>query len=93
MDELELELDQIKYELESGLDQSFTRTQETANYQKNTDVVEWEAIREECRSGGAMDDRCNIVAASLGTGKLDVVAKRLVCGCLLVPVDSGEVVL
>lgn len=75
-------------------DQHFVKTQETANHEPDkTTEKQWEAIRDECISGGAMDQRCNIVAASMGTGTLDVVAKRLQCGCLLVPLDSDEVTL
>lgn len=95
MDELNSELAKYEAELETNpLDQSFIRTQETLNYNPDkTTEISWEAIRDECVSGGAMDDRCNIVAASLGGGKLHVVSKRLICGCILVPVDNGEVIL
>lgn len=78
------------YTPEEVVEASFVRTQETANYEKSTKEKEWEVIRDECDSGGALDSRCNIVAASLGKGQLDVVAKRLSCGCLLVAVDEIE---
>jgi hypothetical protein len=79
--------------MDEQLDQSFVRTQETVNHQVDRTEKQWEAIRDECVSGGAMDDRCSIVAASLGTGTLEVVAKRLSCGCILVPAGSDEVTL
>ena len=68
-------------------------TYETQNYEKDmTTQREWEAIRDECVSGGNLDDRCNIIAASNGTGRLEVVAKRLSCGCILILADSdGDV--
>jgi hypothetical protein len=69
---------------------TFSRTQTTENYKKNTSEKNWEVIRDECDSGGALDERCNIVAASLHGGSLDVVAKRLSCGCLMVAVDEIE---
>lgn len=69
---------------------TFSRTQVTENYKKNTTEKNWEIIRDECDSGGALDERCNIVAASLHGGSLDVVAKRLSCGCLMVAVDEIE---
>jgi len=70
------------------LEHSFVRTQETVDFQPSREEKQWEAIRDECESGGAMDTRCSIVAASLGTGNLDVVSKKLRCGCVLVPVDG-----
>lgn len=69
---------------------TFKRVQETENFEPDTKSREWEAIRDECVSGGAMDDRCNIVAASLGTGSLHEVAKRLSCGCILVLSGGDE---
>jgi hypothetical protein len=73
---------------------SASKTYETENYEPDTTTNrQWEAIRDECVAGEALDDRCNIIAASLGTGKLEVVAKRLACGCILVPADSEEIVL
>lgn len=80
-------------ELGELIEHSFIRTQETLDYQRNYEETSWVAIREECISGGAMDDRCNIVAASLGNGKLNVVLKKLKCGCILVPADSEEIIL
>lgn len=74
----------LTYELD-GL----VRTQATENYQPDrTTQKEWTAVRDECISGGAMDSRCNIIAASLGTGTLDVIAKRLSCGCILIQSDE-----
>lgn len=72
------------------VENSFVRTQTTENYERSSREKNWEVIRDECDSGGALDERCNIVAASLGKGQLDVVAKRLVCGCLMVSVDDLE---
>lgn len=78
-----------EYTPEELVETSFVRTQATENYEADrTTEKQWEVIRDECDSGGAMDTRCNIVAASLGQGKLDVVAKRLSCGCLMVAVDE-----
>lgn len=79
-------------EIEELVEHSLIRTQETANHERNYTEKSWEAIRDECVSGGAMDARCNIIAASLGKGHIEVVAKKLACGCILVPVDSDEVV-
>lgn len=79
-----------EYTPEEVVETSFVRTQVTANYEKSREEKQWEVIRDECDSGGAMDERCNIVAASLGKGHLDVVAKRLSCGCLMVAVDDIE---
>lgn len=78
------------YVPEELVETSFVRTQVTENYEKSRAEKSWEVIRDECDSGGAMDERCNIVAASLGKGHLDVVAKRLACGCLMVAVDEIE---
>lgn len=86
MDNEELET----YTPEEVVEASFVRTQVTTNHETNTDEKSWEVIRDECDSGGAMDIRCNIVAASLGKGNLDVVAKRLSCGCLMIAVDDIE---
>lgn len=72
------------------VENSFVRTQVTANYEKSIQEKNWEVIRDECDAGESLDERCNIVAASLGNGHLDVVAKRLVCGCLMVAVDELE---
>lgn len=79
-----------EYVPEELVETSFVRTQVTENYEKSRAEKSWEVIRDECDSGGAMDERCNIVAASLGKGHLDVVAKRLACGCLMVAVDEIE---
>lgn len=79
-----------QYTPEEVVEASFVRTQVTANYEKSREEKQWEVIRDECDSGGAMDERCNIVAASLGKGHLDVVAKRLACGCLMVAIDEIE---
>jgi len=86
MDNEELE----EYTPEEIVEASFVRTQVTENRETNRDEKQWEVIRDECDSGGAMDVRCNIVAASLGKGDLDVVAKRLSCGCLMVALDAIE---
>lgn len=77
-----------QYTPEELVETSFVRTQVTEGYEKSNKPKDWEVIRDECDSGGAMDIRCNIVAASLGKGHLDVVAKRLACGCLMVAVDE-----
>lgn len=50
---------------------------------------EWVAIREECVSGGALNDSCNLVVASKG-GEVEVVMQKLSCGCILVPEDVVE---
>lgn len=77
-----------QYTPEEVVEASFVRTQLTENYERSTEEKQWEVIRDECDSGGALDERCNIVAASLGKGNLDVVAKRLSCGCLMVALDD-----
>lgn len=79
-----------EYEIQEVVEASFVRTQVTADHETNRDEKQWEVIRDECDSGGALDERCNIVAASLGKGVLDVVAKRLSCGCLMVALDEIE---
>jgi hypothetical protein len=79
-----------QYTPEEVVEASFIRTQVTADYEPNREEKQWEVIRDECDSGGALDERCNIVAASLGKGNLDVVAKRLSCGCLMVALDEIE---
>lgn len=53
---------------------------------------EWTAIRDECVSGGTLSDDCNLVAAAHG-GDLEVVMKKLSCGCILVPGDVEEIFL
>jgi hypothetical protein len=50
---------------------------------------EWVAIRDECRSGGELNDLCNLVATIHGA-ELEVVSKTLSCGCILVPEDLVE---
>lgn len=84
-----------EYTPEEVVESAFARTQVTADpafpgSAENREEKSWEVIRDECDSGGAMDARCNIVAASMGVGKLDVVAKRLACGCLMVALDDIE---
>lgn len=80
-----------EYTPEELVETSFLRTQVTADYEPgNRQEKQWEVIRDECDSGGALDERCNVVAASLGKGYLDVVAKRLACGCLMVALDDIE---
>lgn len=54
---------------------------------------EWTAIRGECVSGGELNELCNLVAASQGNAEIEVVQKKLSCGCILVPADSEEVIL
>lgn len=51
---------------------------------------EWQAIRDECTSGGAMSIDCNLVAVSQGVGEIEIVAQRLSCGCILVPVENDD---
>ncbi len=80
-------------ELEELIEHSFVRTQETADHEPNYTEKSWEAIRDDCVSGGVMDASCNIVAASLGKGHLEVVSQRLVCGCILVPAEGDEAVI
>lgn len=58
-----------------------------------TKTREWQAIMDECISGGVFDDRCNLVATSHGKAEIEVIAKRLSCGCILVPADSEEIIL
>lgn len=77
-----------EYTPEEVMEHSLIQTQITADYQADkTTEKSWEVIRDECDSGGVLDERCNIVAASLGTGKLDFVSKRLKCGCLMIERD------
>lgn len=53
---------------------------------------EWTAIRDECVSGGQLTDDCNLVAATHGAD-IEVVMKKLVCGCILIPGDAVEIIL
>ncbi len=53
---------------------------------------EWTAIRDECASGGNLTDECNLVRATHG-GDLEVVMKKLSCGCILIPGDAEEIIL
>lgn len=53
---------------------------------------EWTAIRDECVSAGELTDDCNLVAATHG-GDLQVVMKKLSCGCILIPGDTDEIFL
>lgn len=69
---------------------TFQRTVVNPEADQSTKGREWQAIRDECQSGGALDERCNLVAAGEGHVKLDVVAKKLSCGCWLVPVDADD---
>lgn len=86
-----MENDELEtYTPEEVVEASFVRTQVTEGHETNREEKQWEVIRDECDSGGALDERCNIVAASLGKGALDVVAKRLACGCLMVALDDIE---
>lgn len=80
-------------ELEELIEHSFVRTQETANHERNYTNKSWEVVRDECVSGGAMDERCNVVSASLGKGHLEIISQRLICGCILVPADGDEATL
>lgn len=54
---------------------------------------EWTAIRGECVSGGELNELCNLVAASQGRAEIEIVQKKLVCGCILVPTDAEEIIL
>lgn len=85
-----MEAEELGYTEPELVEHSLVRTQVTADHQSNFQERQWEAVRDECASGGAMDERCSIVAASLGHGKLEVVSKKLSCGCILVPLDSEE---
>lgn len=53
---------------------------------------EWTAIRDECVSGGQLTPDCNLVQATHGAD-LEVVMKKLSCGCILVPGDAEEIIL
>lgn len=64
--------------------------EETEKEEDDKNVREWVAIRGECISGGDLNDLCNLVAASQGKADVEVVQKKLVCGCILVPADSDE---
>lgn len=65
---------------------------ETENVETPKPSREWTAIRDECVSGGHLTDECNLVRATHG-GDLEVVQKRLSCGCILVPGDLEEIIL
>lgn len=70
---------------------AMTAVYETQNPIKSKKVTNWQIIRDECRSGGAVINTCNVVAAAEGTGELNVIAQRLECGCILIPEGSDEV--
>lgn len=57
---------------------------------KNT--REWTSVRDECVSGGNLTGDCNLVQASHG-GQLVVTMSRLICGCLIFPADTEEIIL
>lgn len=58
---------------------------------ENKNVKEWVAIRGECISGGEINEMCNLIAAAQGHAEVEVVQKKLVCGCILViKTDSDE---
>lgn len=78
------------YTPEEVIEASFVRTQVTVNHEINREPHSWEVIKDECDAGEALDERCNIVAASLGKGELDIIAKRLSCGCMLVRTEALE---
>lgn len=59
----------------------------------DTPTKEWTAIRGECVTGGLISDDCNLIATARGLAQLEVVMKKLSCGCLLVPEDIEEVIL
>lgn len=84
--------DEITNEVDVTIDPTFVRAQDTLDYAPDRSTQHnWEAVRDECVSGGAMDERCNIIKASLsGGGNLDVVAKKLSCGCILIRTDHEE---
>lgn len=64
------------------------KKEESETTQRQT--KEWTAIRGECVSGGELNDLCNLVASAQGKAEIEVVMKKLSCGCLLVPTDSEE---
>lgn len=64
---------------------------EEATEEKET--REWQVIRDECISKGQLDESCNLVAASRDLAKIEVVMKRLSCGCILVPLDVEEIII
>ena len=80
-------MNEVPVEYETNMETTY----ETDNYQRSTETKEWTRISDECVSGGALTDNCNIVAASKGTGQLNVIAKKLSCGCILIPVDTDEI--
>lgn len=60
-------------------------TQETIDPTPDkTTSREWIAVRDGCVSGGSLIDSCDIIRASQGTGQLEVVEKKLSCGCVLI---------
>lgn len=67
---------------------------ENPNYEpQGNRTREWVAIRGECISGGELNDFCDLVAETQGVRRLEVVQKKLACGCILVPADSEEIIL
>lgn len=62
--------------------------------EEERETKEWQAIRDECITGDSVSDlRCNLIASMKAGAKVEVIAKRLSCGCILVPADSEEIIL
>lgn len=88
------ELSEFSKALDEGIfEPTFKRSQDVDQEPDTTTVKEWQAIRDECEGGGSLDERCDIIAQSTGVRKMEVVAKRLACGCILVPADADDIVL
>ena len=67
---------------------------EVLDAEPNATSREWQAIRDECIAGESIEDpRCNLIGAIHFGAKVEVVAKRLSCGCILVPADAEEIIL
>lgn len=50
----------------------------------------WDVNANNCEGSG-VTELCDVVAASQGLGQIDVIEKKLACGCVLTPGDPEEV--
>lgn len=84
--------DDITVGADVEFDSVLAKTVETENVVEDKAVRTWEAIQDECEANGdPTSEVCSIVYASLHGGGLEVVAKKLSCGCILILQDgSGE---
>lgn len=54
---------------------------------------EWGSIRDECVSGGQLNDLCDLVAEAQGVRRMNVIQMKLACGCIMFPSNIDEILL